>query len=253
MPSFILAILASGSLFETQSWFESFLPECCACGPGAPGHRQPWVFDAALLGQALVDPPACPRRCPSADVAQRRVRLHGRGIDLDDVRSPFRTRPRASAIRSRTQSKIVKRVPSWGRRARVRDSQEWSATDPGFPAVETPVATGNRRAAPFQPALRVDASLESSPAGACGKARRRHRRRPQPGRCNRTSTGRLGKAVETALDQYRLQTVVKLHDPDERWHLRPAADHRSSASCRLDRGRVVVLVFSQRYEAAPPW
>ncbi len=26
MPSFILAILASGSLFETQSWFESFLP-----------------------------------------------------------------------------------------------------------------------------------------------------------------------------------------------------------------------------------
>ena len=70
-------------------------------------------------------------------------------------------------------------------------------------------------------------------------APRRHRRRPQPGRVI-GPTGRLGKAVETALDQYRLQTVVK-HMTRRARHLRPA----------YHQVPLTILLLSHRHQRIP--
>ena len=77
---------------------------------------------------------------------------------------------------------------------------------------------------------------------ACGRSARRsrrHRRRPQPGRVI-GPTGRLGKAVETALDQYRLQTVVK-HMTRRARHLRPA----------YHQVPLTILLLSHRHQRIP--
>ncbi len=94
------------------------------------------------------------------------------------------------------------------------------------------------RAAPFQPALRVDA-LEVAHQVHAEIAPRRHRRRSHPGRVI-APAGRLGEAVEAALDQDRLQTVVK-HMTRRARHLRPA--HHQVP--------LTILLLSHRHRRTP--
>ena len=75
------------------------------------------------------------------------------------------------------------------------------------------------RAAPLQTALAVDA-LEVAHQVPPEIAPGRHRGRAHPGRVIRPAA-RLGKGVEAALDQHRLQAVIK-HMTRRARHLRPA-------------------------------
>ena len=75
------------------------------------------------------------------------------------------------------------------------------------------------RAAPLQTALAVDA-LEVAHQVHPEIAPGRHRGRAHPGRVIRPAA-RLGKGVEAALDQHRLQAVIK-HMTRRARHLRPA-------------------------------
>ena len=62
----------------------------------------------------------------------------------------------ASAISTRTQLKTAAWT-SWGRRVRLRDSQEWSATRSRLPSRRNARSGKRVRAAPLQTALAVDA------------------------------------------------------------------------------------------------
>ena len=76
-----MAILASGSLLETQSLVRELLALALAVQTRQVLSRG--CLDTALLGQALQHPPVTLARVPPHDVAQRRVGLHGRGIHPD--------------------------------------------------------------------------------------------------------------------------------------------------------------------------
>ena len=90
--SFILAILASGSLLETQSWFESFLPlrlrsrRSSAVGVSIPLS---WAKRSSIT-LARVPPPAAPRWPPWSRHPPRCVALHQ--TRLGDQRHPVKHR-----------------------------------------------------------------------------------------------------------------------------------------------------------------
>ena len=171
VPSFILAILASGSLLETQSWFESFLPlrlRSRRARSSAVG-----VCDTALLGQALQHPPVTLAR--ALRTMLRSAALASMVEASTPMRSPF-TRP-ASAISARTQLE----TPPCGLHGAGGGSvtaRNRPAPVPASPTAGTPVATGNPSTATM-PTLRVD-TLEVAHQVHTEVAR--HRRRPHPGR-----------------------------------------------------------------------
>ena len=91
-------------------------------------------------------------------------------------------------------------------RAGLRQSVMIRHTIPALQPQKLPQLKGTR-AAPFQPVLRVDA-FDVAHKVYPKIAPRRYRRCSQPGSVTGLA-GSLGKAVKAALDQDRLQTVVK--------------------------------------------
>ena len=111
------------------------------------------------------------------------------------MRSPF-TRP-ASAMRARTQSKIAVWT-SWGRRARVRDSQEWSGTRSRLSSRRNSRSDRESEQRHVQPALRVDALEVAHQVHAEIAPRTPAPKAPPAWLAVIGPTGRLGEAVETS-------------------------------------------------------
>jgi len=118
VPSFIWAILLSGSAGATQSSLDSFL-SCASCRSGAARRRKhppgPPLRQLAEIGLVIVATVAAAQRL------QRGVGFQRRGIDADALPS---SRPLASA-KSRTQAKTFSTTTS-GRRWRMVVKLEWS-------------------------------------------------------------------------------------------------------------------------------
>jgi len=123
-------------------------------------------------------------------------------------------------------------------RAGLRQPAMIRHTIPALQPQKLPQLKGTR-AAPFQPLLRVDAfdvAHKVHPKIAPG----RYRRCSQPGSVTGLA-GRLDKTVKAALDQDRLQTVVK--------HMtRPSAPSPPSPPSTLP----MILLLSRRYRRIPP-
>ena len=200
-PSFDL-----GSWPRGRSWKPSPGESFSACGPS---RSSAVGSETALLGQAAPASYPGSLRTMCAAVC---VGLHGQAST--PMRSPF-TRP-ASAMPG-PQSNIV---DFWGRRARVRDSQEWS----GSRTTGNPSSVWRLRVEPSKKAHQVH-TLD--------------RRRPHPGR-DRAGRPPSGEAVEAALDQYQLQAVVKYMTWRAR-HLQPA--HHQVP--------LTILLLSHRHQRTP--
>ncbi len=86
-------------------------------------------LDAAFPGQALQHLPVAFAVGAPHDVPQRRVGLHGRGIDADALALD---QPR---LGDQHQNPVEdRRVDFMGQRVRLRDSQEWSGTRSRLPS-----------------------------------------------------------------------------------------------------------------------
>ena len=156
------------------------------------------------------------------------------------MRSPF-TRP-ASAISARTQSNTAVWT-SWGRRARVRDSQEWSGTRSRISNSRNSVATGNPSSA--TPAHAQSRYPRSSPPGAYGSSARVAPKAPpswprnRAGRPPRRSRRSRPRSVPTAGGR-------KIHD------LASAASPTSSPSSPPDDPSAVPSPSANPLQARTP-
>ena len=110
---------------------------------------------------------------------QRRVGLHGRGIDPDAL-ALDQTR-----LGDQSQNPVEDRRAPHGAGARGSvTARNGPAHDPGFPAVETPVATGNPSSA--IPARAQSRCPRSSPPSACGNSAQAAPKAPPAWPRNRT-------------------------------------------------------------------
>src|SRR5512132_272368 len=119
VPSFILAILASGSVHPVR------VGELLALAGAIDankivGRRR---LDPALLGHALQHLPVGLACVPADDRPQRGIGLHRRGVDADPLAVHQTVLGDARQHPANTSS-----WTSCGRRLRVFDSQEWSGT-----------------------------------------------------------------------------------------------------------------------------
>ena len=199
---------------------------------GPVGVRQPLAFslavepdqvvrrrrrDAALLGQPLEHLAVALAGVAPHDRAQRRVGLHGRGVDADPVALD------QPVLRQPLQHPGEDRLVHLQRQARARPAQ------PGVVGHRLGRAQAQELAqrqavgaAPLQAALAVDPFEVADQVHAKVAARRQRRPALPAGIVGRALL--LGEAVEPGLDQHRLQAIVE-GVPRRARQLRPA-DHQ---------------------------
>ena len=190
--SFILAIFASGSTLPGPSPGSRASRPCALRSRRARSSKRGY-HDAALLGQARQHPPVTLARVPPARCcATKALASHGRGIDPDAL-AVDQTQPRRSEPEPRRGSPCGRHGA--GARGNVT-ARNGPAHNTGFPAVETPVATGNPSSA--IPARAQSRCPRSSPPGAFRNSAPAalRRRTTKAGRVIGCDS-RLGKAVET--------------------------------------------------------
>ena len=150
------------------------------------------------------------------------------------MRSPL-TRP-ASAIRARTQSKIAVWTSWAGARGSVT-ARNGPAHDPGFPAVETPVTTGNPSSA--IPARAQSRCPRSSPPGACGNSAPAAPKAPPAWPRNRT---------DRPPRQSRRNRPRSVPTADGRKHMTRRARHLRPAYHQVP---LTILLLSHRHQRIP--
>ena len=177
--SFILAT-ASGSALQDPSTLVELL-DTLRGGPGAPGPR-PWMARCRSPGPSAPASPGNPRpvdAAPTAEDLRTMLRSAALASMVEGITHALALDQTRLGDQARTQSKIAVSDPRGRFCARVRAARN-GRPDPGFPAVETPVAVIREWPRSAIPAARSESMLlEVAHQRACaGIARGRQKVHP---------------------------------------------------------------------------